>query len=799
MPAAVDKYEASVAGRALTAMVPTSDVCIRVRRRLLVRGIVQGVGFRPYVHGLAASLDLAGFVRNTPTGAEIEIEGSAGSVKAFLANLSGHGPRLMRVDAIDEIVLPAAGEYTFQIRESELSEDAFTFVPPDICVCEECIAETRDPLNRRFEYPFANCTNCGPRYSIVESTPYDRAQTTMADFTMCDDCQREYNDPDDRHFHAQPNACPACGPQLQLVVAGQEQRDLNAREVLGAVAKVLLNGKIVALKGLGGVQLACDARNSSALRELRRRKHRSEKPFAIMVRDQHVARQLCFVDPAELTTLLAPERPIVLLARRINARLAPEIAFASCTLGLMLPATPMHELLFCMLREQAGIDIPLVMTSGNLSQEPIAIENDDALRSLAEVADAFVLHNRRIHTRVDDSVVRVVFGQPTLVRRARGYAPNPIPLGRREAEVLACGAHQKSTLCLTTAGFGLLSQHLGDLENYETLQFFEQTLDRMSRLFHVQPRIVAHDLHPGYLSSQFAMKFPAERRIAVQHHHAHIAACMAEHGLKGPVIGIAWDGTGLGTDNTIWGGEFLIADYSGFERAAHLRGVLLPGGDAAVREPWRIARSYLHDALGTNTVDTVLPPDETFAPSIPQSSLHTIDAMLRRRLHVVETSSCGRLFDAVASLTGLHQTVSYEGQGAIALEDIAAPDIHGRYDFLVVPLAGSPAQVDTRPMVRQIISDVERGVRTSHISARFHNTLATIAVEVCGHLRSQHSLHRVCLGGGCFQNMRLLRSCVDGLRASGFDVFYPQRVPTNDGGIALGQAAIACELVSRGA
>jgi hydrogenase maturation protein HypF len=784
MPATLDEIESVSTSKAIheAAGAPLASV----RYRLLVRGTVQAVGFRPYVYRLATSFALAGFVKNTPAGAQIEIEGLLSSIDAFVAALPRMGPPLMRIESIDQLAVPSLGDALFHIQATELNHHACALIPPDVCVCDACLAETRDPLDRRFEYPFANCTNCGPRYSIIQGVPYDRAQTTMAGFTMCSDCRREYSDPHDRHFHAQPNACPVCGPQLQLIVPGRPAEHLSARQVLAAAAHLLLAGNIVALKGPGGFQLACDARNSAAVQQLRLRKHRNDKPFALMVRDEEAAARLCFVDASERAALLSPERPIVLLQRRPNVPLAPGIAFTNPSLGIMLPSTPMHELLFRILAEQHEGDIPLVMTSGNLSEEPIAIDNEQALLSLAKIADAFVMHNRPIHTRVDDSVVRHVFGQPNLIRRARGYAPNPIALNRGAAEVLACGAHQKNSLCLTRDGFGFLSQHLGDLENYETLQFFEQTLDRMSRLLHVNPGIVAHDLHPGYLSTRFAMKFPTERRIGIQHHHAHVAACMAEHGLAGRVIGIAWDGTGLGTDGTIWGGEFLVADYAGFERSAHLRTVLLAGGDIAVREPWRIARSYLHDAFGADALQSALPPRIAFPPSVPQTSLRSIDAMLQQRIHVVKTSSCGRLFDAVASLTGLRQVVSYEGQGAIELENIAESGVEQAYDFLVSSPATGPVQIDTRPMLRQIVSDVQHGVPTGRISARFHNTLAAIAVEICCQLRSQHGLHRVCLGGGCFQNMRLLHNCVDALRASGFDVFYPQRVPANDGGIALG-------------
>jgi hydrogenase maturation protein HypF len=440
------------------------------------------------------------------------------------------------------------------------------------------------------------------------------------------------------------------------------------------------------------------------------------------------------------------------------------------------------------------------MTSGNLSEEPIATEDNEAMRSLAGIADAFVLHNRPSHTRVDDSVVRVVEDKPMLLRRARGYAPQPVWLGRGEAQVLACGAQQKNTLCLTKSGFGLLSQHLGDIENYETVLFFEQTRDRMQRLFHVRPDVVAYDLHPGYLSTQLAMKMPAERHIGVQHHHAHIASCMAEHGLEGEVIGIAWDGTGFGADGTIWGGEFLVADFARFTRAACLRPVFLAGGDAAVREPWRIARSYLHDSYADPAAfDKVVLRGIGCSPSVPETSIRIVDAMLRQHVHTVKTSSCGRLFDAVASLVSLRQTVSFEGQAAMALEAIAADGVFEAYEFAIVnPIAENLLQVDMRPMVQRIVEDMRRNIQPGIISARFHQTLVAAAVEVCRLVRADRALQRVCLSGGCFQNVRLLRGCLNALRAEGFEVFYPQRVPANDGGIALGQAAIACELVRLG-
>ena len=781
------------------SVAPSAEVARR-RRRLHVRGVVQGVGFRPYVYQLAHRFGLSGFVRNTATGCVIEVEGETSALEEFVGRLPEDGPPLMRIDSMDHVDLqPGAGDRRFVILQSEADGDAFALVPPDTSVCDACLADIRDPLNRRFEYPFTNCTNCGPRYSIIEDVPYDRALTTMSGFVMCDACRREYEDPLNRRFHAQPNACPHCGPRLQLHLPGEPVRATGSRQVLQHVARLLLAGKIVAWKGLGGYQLVCDARNAASVEELRRRKHRNEKPFAVMVQDVAGAERICEVNDAERAALLSVERPIVLMKRRSDAALAPEIACGNPDTGIMLPYTPLHELLFRILDEvESGV--PLVMTSGNRSEEPIVTEDHEALTELRGIADAFVTHNRRIHTRVDDSVLRLVEDRRMLIRRARGYSPRPVWLGIGEAQVLACGAQQKNTLCLTKNGFALPSQHLGDLENYETVQFFTQTMERMQRLFHVHPRVVAHDLHPDYLSTQLAMKLPADRHIGVQHHHAHIAACMAEHQLAGQVIGVAWDGTGLGTDGTIWGGEFLVADLACFTREASLRPVLMAGGDAAVREPWRVARSYLWDTYGDfEAVDTIAGRSILSSGSQSEASVRIVDTMLRRRVRTMETSSCGRLFDAVASLIGLRHIVSFEGQAAMALEAIAANDAEEAYDFAVEKAAtGEHLQVDMRPMIRQIVDDMRREATPGRISARFHSTLIAAAVEVCRRVRDHSGLNRVCLGGGCFQNVRLLRGCLHALRAAQFEVFYPQQIPANDGGISLGQAAIACELVRLG-
>jgi hydrogenase maturation protein HypF len=758
--------------------------------------VVQGVGFRPYVYRLARELGLAGFVLNSSTGATIEVEGDSAALAEFLVKLPTHGPRLMQITDVHSAAIGPLGEAEFLIRDSVAAGDAFARVPVDVSACEECLAEVRDPADRRFAYPFTNCTNCGPRYSIILDVPYDRLQTTMAPFAMCVDCSREYHDPADRRFHAQPNACPVCGPRLELKWDGATgEGELDARRIVDKAAGILLAGGIVAWKGLGGYQLACDASRADAVQALRRRKHRSEKAFAVMVADTATAESLCEVSEAEQRALVSRERPIVLLRRNAQAAIAEEVSPANPLTGVMLPCTPMHEMLFKAMRDrqQTGKDPVLVMTSGNVSDEPIMIDNAEAEKRLAGIADAFVHHNRGIHTRVDDSVVRVFDGVPMLLRRARGYAPDPIWLGLGDAEVLACGAQQKSALCLTKSGFAMPSQHLGDLENYETLEFFEQTLARMQRLFHANPTVVAHDLHPGYLSTQFAKKFAAEKYVAVQHHHAHIASCMAEHRLRGKVIGVAWDGTGLGTDGRIWGGEFLVADLDGFERFAHLRNVPMAGGDAAVREPWRMARSYLRDAFEDQIPRSIALPE-----AVSADKLRLLDTMLERRLNAVETSSCGRLFDAVAAIVGLRQTVSFEGQAAMLLEAVAEDGGGAQGEAYEFALNGEQCgEVDLRPMIRQVVEDVKRGVPAARISARFHATLIAVVVHVCLRARIQYPLNRVCLSGGCFQNFLLLSGCVGGLRAEGFDVYFQQQIPANDGGISLGQAAIACEAIAR--
>ncbi|MEO8369894.1 MAG: carbamoyltransferase HypF [Candidatus Solibacter sp.] len=724
-----------------------------MRRRVQARvsGIVQGVGFRPFVYRAAKERGLAGWVCNDSSGVLIEIEGDEAAVGGFLAALRDEHPPLAWVQDVSVTALPCADDSGFAIRDSVAEDGRFSLVSADIATCADCERESLDPADRRYGYAFLNCTNCGPRYTIVQDIPYDRARTTMAAFTMCAACRAEFADPADRRFHAQPTACAACGPALSGSVAEAQQR--------------LAAGEILAIKGLGGFHLACDARDAEAVQRLRARKRRSDKPFAVMARDVAAARAWCVVDQIAEQSLAGPRRPIVILPLREGVGLVPGIAPGNLTLGVMLPYTPLHHLLF----HGAAFDT-LVMTSGNLSEEPIVVSNADARARLGGVADWFLDHNREIYMRADDSLVRVFDGAERVMRRSRGYVPQTLDTGRALPELLAVGGELKNVFCLTKGTHAIVSQHIGDLENYETLVFFQETLGNLRKLFRVTPRAVSYDLHPGYLSTKFALAMEGVEAIGVQHHHAHIASCMAENGLAGEVIGVAMDGTGYGEDGAIWGGEFLVAGYAGFTRRAHLRYVPLAGGDAAVREPWRSAMGYDGAA-------------ERFAEVVPEARLRVVRRMIETGTNTVMTSSCGRLFDAVAALAGGRYEVNYEGQAAIELEALAAPGCEARYGF---EIAGE--EVDFRPMMHEIMGGREPAAL---VSARFHNTLAAAMVEMCSIMRRETGHDRVCLSGGTFQNMTLLSLAVSGLRTAGFAVYLHRLVPPNDGGLALGQAMVA--------
>ncbi len=753
------------------------------RKKILVRGIVQGVGFRPFVYNLAQRFRLAGFVLNSSAGVTIEVEGDAARIEQFVGALGNEAPPLAHIEDVTVADVASAGASSFVIRESVEEPGKLVPVSPDMSTCEDCLRDFRSPTNRRYGYPFTNCTNCGPRYTITRHIPYDRPLTTMACFAMCKRCLAEYEDPADRRFHAQPNACPECGPVVSLSPEFSCGQDGLA--AIREVRHLLREGKIVAIKGLGGFHLACDPVNDAAVRLLRERKKRSDKPFALMVPDIASAETFCIVSEECRKALLRPRRPIVILPRRPDAPLSLALAPGNNTLGLMLPYTPLHYLLFGDSLDARPEFSALVMTSGNISEEPIVTSNRDAAARLSSIADAFLFHNRDIHTRVDDSVVRVFDGKERVLRRSRGFAPYPVTVNFPLAEILACGPELKNTFCLTKDHHAFLSQHIGDLENYETLIFFKETLERMKELFGIRPTVVAYDLHPHYLSTRFAQSLAGVEKIGVQHHHAHIASCMAENGVASKVIGVAFDGTGFGMDGKIWGGEFLVADFRGFERRAHFRYVPLAGGDTAVREPWRLALSYLLDTYGA-AIDSL---DLPLLRRIPAKKLATVRSMIERRINTVDTSACGRLFDAFASIAGVRDEVNFEAQAAIELETCALAGIDACYPFEIS--RDDPGQIDLRPAIEGIVKDVLSRQATGWISATFHNTIAAVILEVCGRLRKAEGINGVCLSGGTFQNFYLLERAVAGLRSDGFEVFLHAQVPPNDGGISLGQAVIA--------
>jgi hydrogenase maturation protein HypF len=744
------------------------------RRAVLVCGIVQGVGFRPFVHELAARLGLAGYVRNEAGSVVLEIEGESAHLDTFLTDLRGHAPPLARIEHITWETRPPLGETGFHIVTSEQTDGA-VFVSPDAATCADCLAELFDPHDRRFRYPFLNCTNCGPRLTILLSAPYDRERTTMAGFPLCPACRTEYDNPADRRFHAQPTACPACGPHLRM--ENGEWRMENGSDPVRSFTTALRQGRIGAVKGLGGYHLVCDAVNPSAVAELRRRKRRDEKPFAVMAADLAGVEALCMVDAGERELLTSPAAPIVLLRKRPGCPVAEAIAPGNPLLGVMLPYTPLHHLL---LREIS----PLVMTSGNRSDEPMVHRDEDVGR-LADIADLILSHNRPIHVRCEDSVTRLIDGVELPVRRSRGYAPRPLMLSLPcTIPILATGAQLKGTFALGRPWEGryaaFVSHHLGDLDHVEAQEAFRRDVALYEQLFNVQPTWLAHDLHPDYATTRYAEQRAAAeglRLIAVQHHHAHVASCMAEHGLSKLVIGVAFDGTGFGTDGAVWGGEFLIADFSRSHRAAHLRYVGLPGGDAAVREPWRMALSHLVDA-GT--------PFPAFTTRQDAHSLRIVERMIDRRLNTPMTSSVGRLFDAVAALAGVRDRVSHEGQAAIELESLAwSVPPEGGYPFAIE----ENLTIDTRPLIAAVVAD--RGTGPARVARRFHSTLVEIIRTMCGRIRATTGLETVVLSGGVFLNALLTSETMTALARDGFVVYRHQLVPPGDGGLSLGQLAVA--------
>ena len=754
--------------------------------RISVRGIVQGVGFRPFVYGLATRHNLKGWVCNTSEDVRIEVEGEAGTVERFLAELKTSAPPLAHIEDITTSYHPPAGYKKFEIRPSVAQEGKYQLISPDVATCPACLTELINPDDRRYRYPFTNCTNCGPRFTIIADMPYDRPKTTMRHFQMCPRCQAEYDNPLNRRFHAQPNACPECGPRVELVDA--RGKAVPCPDAIAAASQLLKEGKIVAVKGLGGFLLACDATSETAVSALRERKKRPSKPFAIMVTDIVEANRHCYVSPQEEKLLTSPQSPIVLLKWREGSPVSPGVAPGLRYLGVMLPYTPLHHIL---LRDS---DLPLVMTSGNLSEEPIARDNDEALSRLSRIADYFLVHNRDIYSRYDDSVAMVEGGTSQLVRRARSYAPYPVHLPFTARQVLGCGAEMKSTFCLTRDDHAFLSQHIGDLENAETLEHFNNTVSLYKRLFHIEPEIIAADIHPDYLSTRYAQERAGGgiKLVAVQHHHAHIVSCMVDNGVEKPVIGVSFDGTGMGDDGHIWGGEFLVADYRGFTRMGHLEYLPLPGGDAAIKRPYRTATGYILSLLGEAALnDFAGRPQSAFIASKLETEI--IARQIERKLNTPLTSSMGRLFDAVSALAGIRDEIDYEGQAAVELEMAAYnEDLKDNQGYPCPIIAkGEMKIVLLADLLTAITEELTRGVSAGKISLKFHNTIARMTAEMCRQLADETGIDRVALSGGVFQNRLLLRKTVKLLEDSGFQVFTHRQVPCNDGGISLGQAVIA--------
>lgn len=808
--------------------------------RIHITGIVQGVGFRPFVYGLATRLAIKGWVRNTSAGVEIEVDGDLPALDEFIRALRTEVPPLAQIDELEIEQTCANGYVNFAIIESEAIQDAFQPVSPDVCVCPDCLRELFDPKDRRYRYPFINCTNCGPRFTIIQDIPYDRPNTTMSGFPMCPDCSSEYQDPLDRRFHAQPVACPVCGPRVWLEYSPQYSspeskltETIEGDQAIRSAQSLLVEGKILAIKGLGGFHLACDALNLQAVSELRRRKLRVDKPFALMMPDIYTVSAHCALNEQERLLLESHQRPVVILQRREGTNIADQVSPNQDTLGVMLPYTPLHYLLFAAEQDKAERNLTLqrrkypavlVMTSGNISEEPIAIDNDEARQRLAPLADAFLMHDRPIRTRCDDSVVRVFplpspestepriaptfkshILDPKLllpIRRSRGYAPFPLRLKWNTPPLLAVGAELKNTFCLARDRYAFISHHIGDMENYETLQTFEDGIAHLESLFRISPSVLAYDLHPNYLATRYALERAARsglESLGVQHHHAHVAACMAEHGLdrNAQVIGVAFDGTGYGADGAIWGGEFLLANYSGFTRAAHLDYIPLPGGDAATRKPARTALAYLWKA-GIDW-ETHLPP-VIFLSADERNALHS---QLELRINSPLTSSMGRLFDAAAALAGIRQQVNFEAQAAIEFENLVDLTEMHSYPFDILGRPGSseipefrPMIIDHAPLIKAMTEDIQNRVSVGIVAARFHNAVAAIVVEICQRLREMTTINEIVLSGGVWQNVTLLTKTYLLLQQEGFVIYHHNRIPPNDGGISLGQAAVAANVFS---
>jgi hydrogenase maturation protein HypF len=761
------------------------EVPIEVRRQIEVSGIVQGVGFRPYIYRLATSRKLKGTIRNTSAGVTMEIQGPAETVEDFTARLPAEAPPLARITNLTIHDVACNGDRDFRIIHSHEGEEVRTLISPDVAICADCLREMFDAKDRRYRYPFINCTNCGPRFTIIRDIPYDRPSTSMAAFPMCAACLAEYENPLDRRFHAQPNACWECGPRVELW--DQSGRKIDCSDPVVEAASALRSGLVVAVKGLGGFHLAVDATNPAAVALLRQRKRRVEKPFAVMVPDLRAAGEICELEDAARMVLESIQRPIVLLPRKSPSRISDEVAPFNRYLGIFLPYTPLHYLLLAEGKFKA-----LVMTSGNLSEEPIAIDNREAADRLRGLADCFLVHNRDILLRCDDSVVRVAGGVTRHLRRSRGFVPVPVFLKDDQTRkdgpsVLAVGGELKNTICLTKGRHAFLSQHVGDLENVESYGFFHEAIDHLERILEIRPQIIAYDLHPDYFSTRWALEQSGVELVGVQHHHAHIASCMAENHLDGRVIGFALDGTGYGTDGKIWGGEVLLAGYEDFERAAHFEYVPLPGGAAAIREPWRMAVSYLAQHFGREFLKLDIP----FVRQLDRRKVEFLLRMMEQGVNSPLTSSCGRLFDAVAALAGIRQQVNYEAQAAIELEMAMTVSEQDRaYPMRLLP-DGEHWIISTRPLFEALLDDLGRSLPIGAISRRFHDGLVECFVDLATLLREKTAMDRVCLSGGTFHNIYFSQRLEARLFEAGFQVFTQKEVPSGDGGLSLGQALVA--------
>lgn len=741
------------------------------RYEIKIYGVVQGVGFRPYIYNQAVIYGINGWVSNQGSAVLMDIEGDKNNIKEFLLSIIKNPPSLAKIEKVEVNLRVLKGLSNFKIKPSLIEEEGIKFVGTDISVCPECLNDITDPVNNRYHYAFTNCTNCGPRYSLIKNLPYDRENTTMETFEMCPDCAGEYSDPSNRRFHAQSNCCPNCGPKLSLL-NNMGEEIICSDSVLKTI-DILKDGNIVAVKGIGGFHLACDAYNEASVNILRQRKRRTHKPFAIMVKDIESAKKLCYINQLEEEILLSNKRPIVLLEKKENLNLPDLVASHMKKLGIMLPYTPLHYLLF-----QNDITC-LVMTSGNRSNSPIQFENEKAIENLRTIADYFLLHNRDINIPVEDSVVKIVCNKEVVVRRSRGYTPFILPM-ESNIEMLALGAEEKSTFCLSQNQYLYMSQYIGDLKNYDTYMIFEKNIENMTKLLNLSPELIVHDMYTTYQSSKYALR-QTVRKIPVQHHHAHMVSCMVEHKLFCPVIGVIFDGTGLGMDGNIWGGEFFIGTRENFIRAGHFRYVTIQGGDKSIKEPWRVAVSYLH-SINYEFNDIL--------NSVDEKSINTVKQAIDGKLNCYETSSVGRLFDCIASLLNIQQYITYDAQAAIELENILDSSVKKEYPFSVSEENGAYL-IEYKNILLSVISDIKMGKTAPYISSKFHNTIASAAADLVDKISKKYGLKKVVLSGGVFENSHLLISVIKRLEKAEFAVYYNQQIPTNDGGICVGQLAIA--------